>query len=157
MNEKGVKNIFSPRTRVVKQPGKGRAQQQFKDDCNINIIMKRYQKTGAIDHYAKYGQEYGQASPVTLHEAMNIITRAQTMFNELPSTVRNRFDNSPQDFLAFVQDGKNAEEAKALGIGLAPGVLPVEAEQPTPLRQDAELGGGGEETPGSSPSPQDAG
>ena len=115
-----VKNMFSPSERVVSPKGIKPAKQEFKDDADLNSIMRKFQKTGAIDHYAKYQGEYGEIGPAGLHQAMNTVIRAQNMFDELPSSIRNRFDNNPQDFLSFVQDPDNYQEAKELNIGLAP-------------------------------------
>ena len=35
--------------------------QSFKDECDINKIMAKFQKTGAIEHYAKHAPSYGDA------------------------------------------------------------------------------------------------
>ncbi len=113
------KNCYSPRTSVVSPPGHTPAQQQFKQDCDINTIMQRFQKDGITDHVNKHQLEYGFATPVQYHQAMNIITAADSMFNDLPSSLRNEFSNNPQAFLEFVQDEKNAERAQELGIALS--------------------------------------
>ncbi len=113
------KNAYSPRNSVVSPCGDGAAQQQFAEDCDVNKIMQRFQKTGAIDHVAKHQPEYGFASPMQYHDSMNLLTKADSMFNELPSNIRNEFNNNPQAFLEFVQDPKNADRAKELGIALS--------------------------------------
>ncbi len=113
------RNCYSPRKSVISPAGHTPAQQQFKDDCNINTIMARFQKTGLVDHISNHQLEYGFATPMQYHESMNIITHADSMFNELPSNIRNKFNNNPQAFLEFVQDPKNAEEAQKLGIALS--------------------------------------
>lgn len=117
------RNIYSPRIRVLSPEGHTPAQQQFKEDCDVNTIMNRFHKTGLVDHVSQYQPNYGFASAQTYHESMNVITKAQSMFNDLPSKVRNEFSNDPQAFLEFVQDPKNYEKAKELGIALS-----VEAE-----------------------------
>ncbi len=113
------RNTYSPRVSVVSPAGHTPAQQQFKEDCDINTIMKRYNKTGLIDHVAQHQPEYGFATPQQYHQSMNIIAQAESMFNDLPSGLRNEFQNNPQAFLEFVQDPKNAERAKELGIPLS--------------------------------------
>ena len=115
-----VKNMFSPREAVISPKGKQKAQQQFKADADINTIMKKFQKGEAIDHYAKHKLVYGEATPTDYHTSMNIVRNAETMFMELPSNVRNRFENDPAAFLEFVQNPENVSEAQALGLGLAP-------------------------------------
>lgn len=114
------RNIYSKRVQVVSPPGHTPAQQQFKDDCDVNQIMQRFQKTGAIDHVSKYQPMYGFANAQSYHESMNIVAMADSMFNDLPSNIRNEFSNNPQAFLEFVQDPKNADRAEELGIALSP-------------------------------------
>lgn len=90
--------------------------QSFKDECDINKIMKKFERTGAITHYAKYGAEYGDATQIELQDALNVVARADEMFEELPAAIRKRFSNDPGEFLAFVQDESNKEEMIKLGL-----------------------------------------
>ena len=115
-----VRHRFSKRIPVVSPPGKKKAQQQFKDDCDINVIMAKFQRTGAISHVSKFQPDYGFASPTDFHQSMNIITEAQNMFDELPSSIRKRFNHNPAEFLEFVQDPENIDEARELGLALSP-------------------------------------
>ena len=95
---------------------KGRTKQSFKDECDINNIMAKYQKTGAIAHVNKHGAQYGFATSQDFASAMRTVTVAQEMFDGLPSSIRNRFSNNPASFLDFVQDADNKEEGIALGL-----------------------------------------
>lgn len=113
------KNRFSKSEKVLSPKGVEKAQQQFKNDCDINSIMARFQKTGALDHVSRYQPQYGIASPNDYHKSMNIITRAQQMFDDLPSSLRNRFNGSPEELLEFVQNPENAKEADELGLALS--------------------------------------
>ena len=76
--------------------------QAFKDECDVNQIMAKYQKTGVIDHVKRFGGDYGYADSTDFHDAMNLVADAQTMFNELPSAAREHFGNDPARFLDFV-------------------------------------------------------
>lgn len=113
------RNTYSPRLSVKSPKGHTPAQQQFKDDCNINVIMHRLTKDDAVDHVSAYQKEYGFHSPLDYHQSMNLITHADSMFNDLPSKLRNEFSNSPQAFLEFVQDPKNHDRALELNITLS--------------------------------------
>lgn len=115
-----VRNRFSVVPNPLSPEGKKPAKQEFKDDADINSIMRKFQKTGTIDHSAKYAPQYGIASPHTLHESMNIVKKAESMFAELPSSIRKKFEHSAAKFLEFVQDEANYEEAKEIGLDLAP-------------------------------------
>lgn len=88
----------------------GRTKQEFADDCNINRIIEKFQKTGTVTHLAKHGANYGDIDPLDLHEAMNIVAKANSMFAELPSEVRREFKGDPQMFLEFVQDPANKDD-----------------------------------------------
>lgn len=116
---------MSARKRVfAKIEGPSRTKQSMKDSCDINLIMGRYLRTGAVDHLAVHGGSYGFASATTLQEAMNIVMKAEAMFADLNSAVRKRFDNSPKKFLEFIQDSENQDEAYALGLAAKPPAEP---------------------------------
>ncbi len=102
------------RVRVVFE-GEGRTRQSFTDECDINKIMAKYQKTGAISHFSRHSARYDFADDITFHEALNVVTEADRMFADLPSKLRERF-REPGDFLSFVQDEANAEEMIELGL-----------------------------------------
>jgi len=94
-----------------------RTRSSFRDECDINVIMRKYAKTGLIDHVASVGGQYGNFIDAPLyHDAMNLLLEADTMFASLPSAVRRRFDNDPAAFLAFTQDESNLDEMRDLGL-----------------------------------------
>ncbi len=94
----------------------GRTKQSFQDECNINLIIAKYVKTGNIAHVNKHGAEYGFATSQDFAAAMRTVTIAQEMFDGLPSAIRNRFANNPAAFLDFVQDADNKDEGQKLGL-----------------------------------------
>ncbi len=95
---------------------KTRTKQAMKEECDINMIMAKYQKTGAVTHVNEHGADYGFASGLSFQESMNLVIKAQNMFEELPSSIREKFANSPGRFLDFVQDPENADELVELGL-----------------------------------------
>lgn len=110
MNERKYPRVYAINT----EPSM--TKQSFKDEVNINKIMAKFQRTGALNHYAKHAPTYGDATGPDLLEAQLIISKADSMFAELPSEVRKKFDNDPALFLDFVQDPKNLEEMQKLGL-----------------------------------------
>lgn len=96
----------------------GGAKQSFKDECDINNILKTYIKTGTLDFAAKYeGQaQYGDVTAIDFQNAQFLIADARGMFAAMPSALRSRFDNDPAKFLAFVNDDRNRNEAEDLGL-----------------------------------------
>ena len=135
-----IKNHYSPSERVLSPKGIKPAKQEFKADTDLNTIMRKFQKTGAIDHSKIHQGSYGIASPVQLHEALNLVNTAETMFNELPSSLRNKFENNAEKFLAFVQDDKNYDEARNLGLLLEPAAQAAAEEAAGAASPGAEVG-----------------
>lgn len=96
-------------------------QQQFKDECDINNIMKRYSATGVLTHLNGREPEFGDfTSPVDFQAGLNTVIEAQAMFADLPSAMRERFANDPLKLLEFLADEKNRDEAVELGLVKAP-------------------------------------
>jgi len=107
-------------------------QQQFKEECDINNVMRRYIKTGVIDHLAKHQAQYADIEPVSYHEAMNTIATANSMFEELPAQARRNFNNDPTKFLEFVQNPDNSDKLIDMGLATAiPGQLVEPGETQT--------------------------
>ena len=104
--------------KAFKTPDHGQTltRQSHKAECDINNIMKRYQKDGVITHFNKFGKNYGDATGNDFTEAMQIIAKGKSMFEELPSSARSRFDNDPAKFLDFVNDPENLDEMRELGL-----------------------------------------
>lgn len=97
-------------------PEEGRTKQSHKDECDVNQIMARFQRTGAITHFNKHAAHYEDMTGFDYTTAMQQVAEAQSMFNELPSKLRDRFQHNPANFLDFVQDPSNGPEARELGL-----------------------------------------
>jgi phage internal scaffolding protein len=92
------------------------AQQQFREECDINTIMERFGRTGELIAPIRMPQ-YGDFDGVNdYHSAMNAIVEAQSAFDSLPAKVRARFSNDPAEFLEFVYNEENRDEAIRLGL-----------------------------------------
>lgn len=110
-----------------------RTQQHFADECDINKIMEKYEKTGCLidPMIMPSRQPMFQDCSNTVsdyHEAQNTLVNAQNAFNELPAYVRKRFENEPANLIEFLSDSKNKKEAQDLGL-----VLPDPLPNPEPL------------------------
>lgn len=107
--------------------GESMAKQSFKDSVDINNILKKYNKTGVIEHLSSHAPEYRFATALTFTEAQQTVAKAQTMFNELPAAARARFNNNPAQFLEYFENYEDTEEAAdelfdlGLGFQRAPG------------------------------------
>lgn len=118
------KKRFSAAVKFV-NVGVSRTKQSFKKDCDINVILRQFIKSGSVNHLAKYGGEFGNVDPLTFHESMNVVAKAKEMFMDLPSGLRKRFNNEPSEFLKFAQDEKNIGELRVLGLAKPAAAAPV--------------------------------
>lgn len=111
---------FDKRVRVTSNThGESRAKQSFRDECDMNNILKKYHKTGVLPIARSAGQ-YGDFSEVSDYQAaLNKVMNAQNAFMDLPSRVRAEFDNDPGRFLQFATDPKNAQRMIDLGLATA--------------------------------------
>lgn len=117
---------YGPKYRqVVEFSSPSLAKQSFKDECDINVIMGRYIRTGVLpETVQRLEAQFADVSEVDFQSAMELVAGAQSMFNELPSNIRNRFQNDPAQFLAFTSDEKNRPELAEMGL-LAPNASTV--------------------------------
>lgn len=126
--------------------------QAFKDQCDINKILKKAQKTGSLAFAQKYADfTFGEFDgEFSLLDAQQRIAKAGQIFAELPSEVRKEFANNPLDFVAFAADPTNqgrlvellpelAEPGKYFpnpvqrgGVGAGAATAPAEAEPEAP-------------------------
>ena len=96
---------------------------EFKDECDINNVVKRALRTGVlpgVDRQALYG-DFSQVENYA--EAQIKIAEAKSEFEQLPSGIKEKFDNDVTNLLDFVDDPEN--EAEAIKLGL----LPEQVEQ----------------------------
>ena len=100
----------------TKMAGPSRTKQSFKDECDINMIMARYVKTGVVNHVNEHKPNYGFAPAITFKEALDTVHTAENMFAELPSALRTKFKNDPGEFLAFVEKPDNRSELALMGL-----------------------------------------
>ncbi len=97
------------------------AKQSFKDECDINNILKQYQKTGVINHVKENAGQYVDLPEVPdYQEAMNLVIAAGGAFDSLPGSVRQRFNNNAVTFLDFMNDEENMAESIQLGLRESP-------------------------------------
>lgn len=100
---------------VNKEPSM--AQQQYKDECDINNIMKKYSTTGEFTHLTSKEGRYADFSQIeSYQEMLDTVRYAQDAFASLPAETRSRFRNDPGQLLEFVQNPENYDEGVKLGL-----------------------------------------
>ncbi|AXH75718.1 MAG: internal scaffolding protein [Microviridae sp.] len=90
--------------------------QEFKDECDINVLMSKYMSTGELPVINERMPQYLDVTGYDFQASMEFIANAQSMFQELPSVVRNRFQNDPAQFLDFCSNENNHEEMAKMGL-----------------------------------------
>lgn len=139
-----IRTIYSPKLRVLTHCTGGRTKQSFKEECDINNIMARFQRTGVLDFTTRHQGTYMDVTGLDYQRAMDLVVQGQELFDALPSSLRSRFHNEPAEFLDFVQDPKNAAELVELGLAKA------RPEDAPPAGPGGAAGGG---VPGEPPAP----
>lgn len=121
---------------------KSLTQQGDAKSCDINVIMRKHQQGQLVSHVVTQQGIYGDFAnmPQSYHDAQNQVIAAQEMFMTVPAEIRAKFNNDPGLFLAFVQDPRNEDEMRDLG--LLPSKLTAEPSSTPPpaAAQDPERG-----------------
>lgn len=110
----------------------GRTKQSFKDECDINKLLKKAATPNALAHLMKYpAPVYGEFEGYDLLEAHRMVNKANHIFSELPSEVRNEFNGDALAFAKFASDPRNN---KRLGE-LLPAIAKPGDYFPNPVRR----------------------
>ncbi len=104
--------------------GGGRTKQEFRDECDINVLMARYERSGVLPTARLSNPFYVDAADLPDYQAsLQLVRDAHESFEALPARVRSEFDNDPEKFVAFASDPKNKDQMRDWGLG-----RPVEPE-----------------------------
>jgi len=91
-------------------------QQQFKDECDINTIVRRFGVTGELP-VAERQPISGDFTGISDYQtALNAVMKAQAGFYDLPAATRAHFNNDPGAMLDFLEDPANRDQAEKLGL-----------------------------------------
>lgn len=132
--------------------GKSRTKQSFKDETDVNKLIKKAQITGSIAHLERFdAAAYAEFDGFDLHRAYRLLEKAEEIFAALPSELRHEFENSPANFITYANDPANRDQLEVL--------LPLIAEPgryfPNPVFRGGQ-GAGAATAPASAPSGAEA-
>jgi len=98
---------------------KSKAQQSQADEADINVIVKRFGVGGLLPQVSRL-PEYGDfdVGITDFHEAMNVVRAAGEDFARQPADIRRRFENDPGQYVDFLMDPANIDEAIKLGLAI---------------------------------------
>lgn len=92
------------------------AQQQFKDETDINNILRQFNITGLLPEQS-LSPRYGDFTGVSDYKtALDRVMAADEEFMNLPAQIRARFNNDTSELIQFLDNEENRLEAEKLGL-----------------------------------------
>lgn len=112
----------TPRVRVQYLNTKpSRTQKAHAHDVDINNIVQKYTLNKLERAFDPTTGVYADFSGLPDYDkALQITMDAQKAFLKLPSTLRSKFNNDPQQLISYLSDPKNNEESISLGLRIKP-------------------------------------
>lgn len=123
--------------------GETMTQQHLTEDADIRNIISRYDRTGILSSVARGVAKYGDYSEVNeFKEALDLVNNANESFMELPSNVREYFDNDPGLFFETATDPEKIDVMRQLGLAPPPPPADAPGEKKAKAKSEpAEKGG----------------
>lgn len=116
--------------------------QEFSDECDINVIMAQYERTGVISHVSKREPLFLDMTGVPdFRTAMDMMVEAEKAFMSLPAKVRKDFDNDARNFVDFAVNPENLDKMREYGLAPPAPEEPPEAVPPAPVEPSKAEGG----------------
>lgn len=106
-------------------------QQQFKDECDIDCILRRYDQTGVlVDPLSERRlAQFGDFSNLpSFSEYQNRLAEVSEYFMSLPPDIRSNFANDVGTFIEAI--GNPANESKLIELGILEKVSSDPSEPP---------------------------
>lgn len=91
-------------------------EQNHKKECDVNEIIKKYDRTGLLTHVKRIEAQFGDMTGASFRKMQDEVARAKTMFEQFPADVKKRFDNDISKLLEFMESPENREEGIKLGL-----------------------------------------
>lgn len=130
VKERQVRSIFDRKSVSIDYAATpSKTKSEFKDECDINNVVARALRTGTlpvIDREALYA-DFSEVSDYATASVK--IAEATQAFEQLPSSIKEQFENDVTKLLNFVDDPAN--EAEAIKLGLLPEQVTESAQTET--------------------------
>jgi hypothetical protein len=112
-------------------------QQQFADECDINNILKQYERTGLVTGNQAIARYIDAAAAPDFQDMLHTRMEVTDCFDQLPLNLKQHFGNA-DNFVDFISNSENHDEAVRLGLIPAPLVSPQENNVSIPQQDVAE-------------------
>lgn len=115
-----------------------RTRQEFADECDINNILRGYEKNGWPPADPSQPPVYLDCTSWSgdFREHCDQMIEASAAFMKLPADARLEFHNDPVEFIAFASDPKHLDQMREWGLAPRPDApappLKVEVVNPSP-------------------------
>ncbi len=102
------------------KPGKGGgAKQSMKDECDVNLIVARFTKTGLISHVSEGVPMFVDVAELgDYRSVIEQVRKVDEYFSGLPAEVRSEFSNDASRFMEYLESGASAEDLMKLGLSI---------------------------------------
>lgn len=106
--------------------------QELRDECDINLIMRRYMTEGEMPRPSAHAPRLRYADyasgPDDFFAAQQVLLAARSSWESLPVVLQDRFRGDVEGLFRFVADARNRDELTRLGVLVpsAPGGGPGE-------------------------------
>lgn len=110
VRENGTKRV------TASTGGRIMVEQQHKNRTDINKIVSKINKTRQVPIMSG-SPLWGDFSDVgSFHECKNRVLQAEADFLQIPSGIRDRFNQDPEQLTEFLNNPENRSEAEELGL-----------------------------------------
>lgn len=128
-----VRTPMSPPVHVLLHTGPGLTQQEFKDECDMNLILKKYGVYAAANPPAAIYRDVSMGYDYV--EAFNAVEEAKAAFAELPAEARRALGEDPIKLMTLSQTPEGIKELVKMGFGdpkPTPEIAPIKAPEAQP-------------------------
>lgn len=137
---KTLRSFYRPHKRVVfdnlsNDPVTGElvylpsmTKQEFQYECDVNNVVKQFKPhhmQAMLAANLASGAYTDLPDAYDYQDALHMVRDAEERFLTMPAKVRDRFGQDPANFLAFINNPDNLDEARTLGLA-APAAPPPE-------------------------------
>ncbi len=127
-NKTLIRSAYGEKQKVTITTLDARTEQCHRDECDINKIIAKYDRTGVLNHVNEFEARYEDLTGLDYQTMLNTVANAQSMFEGLPSEIRNQFANDPAKFISFMDDENNNEQMYEMGLKTRPVSEPIGSE-----------------------------
>ena len=119
-NKTLIRSAYGEKQKVTLTTLDARTEQCHRDECDINKIIAKYDRTGVLNHVNDFEARYEDLTGLDYQTMLNTVANANSMFEGLPSEIRNQFANDPANFISFMDDENNNEQMYEMGLKQRP-------------------------------------